>query len=170
MPLEIGSVFKNFNPRIAKNSTLCGIFENPLCVGLLITIIICLVIFISFRESPTFRTSLYIFLLVTGILFVHDSILTFNLKEASATGGHEQFMQELKIGGELQSAGDAVNPRAHVPSTQYPQAYPSQPMYLGAGVPPQPPSMQSLPYINNLATNGLTAKIGQSNNNLNFQD
>lgn len=119
MPLEIGEAINSMADKITSAPVLENIARNPIYTGLLVTFIIVLIIMFVFRDVDTdegllslcLRSGFYIFIILTGVLFIHNKLL---MKETSSISKDSEV---ASVFGQGETYSGIVNP--NVPPSRH---------------------------------------------------
>lgn len=122
MPLDVGETINNFGNLFLKVPIIHTITKNPIYTSLIITFIIVLIILFIFRDVDAdesllimgLRSGFYIFIMMTGVLFLHNKILLQEVGNYEKNGEYENiFNNTLGYTGKYESnsvLGESIVP------------------------------------------------------------
>lgn len=84
MPFDVGDTVNSIADSVTKAPIITSIVRNPIYTALMITLIIVFIIMFIFRDADTddsllimcLRSGFWIFLMLLGVLFLHNKALT----------------------------------------------------------------------------------------------
>ena|ERR1700743_2225911 len=99
MPLDVGETINNFGNLFLKIPIIHTVTKNPIYTSLIITFIIVLIIIFTFRDADTdepiltmgLRSGFWIFIMMIGILFLHNKILLQEVNAHDVMGEYENI-------------------------------------------------------------------------------
>ncbi len=108
MPLEIGEAINSMADRLTNAPLVEEIARNPIYTALLVTFVVVLIIMFVFRDAETddgllslcLRSGFYIFVVLVGVLFIHNKIL---MKETSSVARNSEVASVFTGKGETYS-------------------------------------------------------------------
>jgi hypothetical protein len=128
---EIGSAINSLADSIINAPFIDRISRNPIYTSLVITFILILIVMFTFRDvytdsedesllSTSLQMGFYVFLIITGIVFMHDRIL---MKEQDSAKNTSQIAQAFNItaAGEksnILTESDIVPIKVDIPGAQ----------------------------------------------------
>jgi hypothetical protein len=97
MPFDVGESINYFADAFLRAPIVNSIAQNPIYTALVITCIIVLIIMFIFRDADTddpilvmcLRSGFWIFLMLTGVLLLHNKVLTQEMITAEKTAAFE---------------------------------------------------------------------------------
>lgn len=123
MPLDVGETINNFADTVLRAPMVDTVMRNPIYTALLIAFLIMLIIMFIFRDADTdesllimcLRSGFWIFLMMLGILFLHNKVLiTENLDQTKNTAYEGVFNGSYSTGsGILEDSIVPVNINAN---------------------------------------------------------
>lgn len=83
MPLDVGEAINSFADAILRAPLINTIVHNPIYTAMIITTIVVLIVMFIFRDANTdesllvlcLRSGFWIFLMMLGVLFLHNKVL-----------------------------------------------------------------------------------------------
>tara|TARA_R110002153_G_scaffold273997_3_gene446402 strand:+ start:24416 stop:24769 length:354 start_codon:yes stop_codon:yes gene_type:complete len=89
MGFDIGDFVNGMVDSILESPSILWIASNPIITALVITIVLCFIILIVFRDAETeeslpvitLRAGFWMFMAITGVMLVHNKVLSANASE-----------------------------------------------------------------------------------------
>lgn len=99
MPLDISAVINGAGDRICQAPPIKGVISNPILTALIISVFTIILLFIIFDVPGSWqvamRSGLYIFLGVTGLLFLHYHMSRRTLREEMTRNGFQKVVDSV---------------------------------------------------------------------------
>jgi hypothetical protein len=108
MPFSISNFINNSSETVLKSPAIISLMKNPIMTALITTFMILIVILLIFSNQNAkiltlaTRASFWIFLVVSGVMFLHNKVLMEECKERDFSGRYEGIITSNLVGNEDQ--------------------------------------------------------------------
>lgn len=108
MPFSISNFINNSSETALKSPSLISMMKNPIMTALITTFMILIVILLIFSNQNAkiltlaTRASFWIFLLISGVMFLHNKVLMKECEERRYSASFEGIIDNNIIGNEDQ--------------------------------------------------------------------
>lgn len=104
---RVGSFVNDSSAKVLSSKLVISIVKNPIITALFTTVMIFIIILLIFSNQEAkiltlaTRASFWIFLFMSGVIFLHNKVLMEECKDKELTGQYESMLNTTVIGEDV---------------------------------------------------------------------